>query len=1126
MERTLVMCFRHALVALTLAVGCGMPVDSDSMELGLEDDEVAAELVPDAGGATAVATFHSIGLYWAPTDRSSSRACKVQYRPAGATQWKQGFDLWYDARNGGQYRGSLVQLQPGTLYEVSLSLDGTSTTSTLSKSTWSESFPVAQTITLPQSSSQTLTITQSGSPSGYVLYTAAPGSTATIDADSAYDNNIVINNASYVIIRGLTLKRARIHAISLLGTVHDVIIEDNDISGFGRIEADGWGANTDAAVHSRSATLERIVVQRNKMHHPRGDSNNWSEYNSTSCSGCDPYHPQGPQGIVFFDSKGNHVFRYNSMYSDESHYFNDCFGAGSNFSTTAGFPNRDSDIYGNRLSNCWDDAIESEGTNTNVRIWGNYIEDTFVGIAVASTTIGPVYVFRNVTGRSRGNDRQSWDDVPRGGVLKTKDVNGGGLVYFLHNTILQPPPPAGVTYTLGQMGTGSGGPSMNLTTRNNILHIHKNWWSSIRSDCTGGQCSHDYDLYNGTIPSGSETHGKKGVPVYASANGPGEYALASSSLGYDQALFIPNFSDGFTGAAPDIGAFEAGSPAMQFGVDAYRGSVAPPPPPPPPEPTVLPLRLDAGGAGASTFSADANVSGGGTVTHWTGAIDTAGVISPAPAAVYQSERYGTFTYTVPGLTAGTHYFVRLHFAENYRSAAGQRRFNVSLNGATVLGDFDVFAVAGAQHRAVVREFDVAADSAGRIVMAFSTIIDAALINGIEVLAEPASYCGDGMVNGGESCDDGLNNGAYGGCTSSCTRAAYCGDGVVNGPETCDDRNAISGDGCSPACQAEVIAGVSGPVSINCGGSASPPYTADAGFVGGGAVTNWTGAIDVSRVYRPAPAAVYRAERYGPMTYTFPGLSAGKRYHVRLHFAENHHTAAGQRRFDVALNGAAVLSSFDVFATAGAAHRAVVRELVASADGSGRIVLAFTNVTGSALINGIDILPAELVQNSAGLVSLEAENRVAQTMASAKSWVFATPTGYSGSGAFRASPDTGILLAPGSTSPRLDYVVRFNRTGVHYVWVRGQGPSGTSDSVHVGLDGMAPASSDKIGGGWGAGFAWTRSTADGVIATINVPSIGIHTINVWMREDGTVFDKLVLTPSSTYVPSGVGPAETR
>jgi hypothetical protein len=36
---------------------------------------------------------------------------------------------------------------------------------------------------------------------------------------------------------------------------------------------------------------------------------------------------------------------------------------------------------------------------------------------------------------------------------------------------------------------------------------------------------------------------------------------------------------------------------------------------------------------------------------------------------------------------------------------------------------------------------------------------------------------------------------------------------------------------------------------------------------------------------------------------------------------------------------------------------------------------------------------------------------------------------------------------------------------------------------------------------------------------------MHTVSLWMREDGFSVDKLVLTTDAAYVPTGTGPAES-
>jgi len=135
-------------------------------------------------------------------------------------------------------------------------------------------------------------------------------------------------------------------------------------------------------------------------------------------------------------------------------------------------------------------------------------------------------------------------------------------------------------------------------------------------------------------------------------------------------------------------------------------------------------------------------------------------------------------------------------------------------------------------------------------------------------------------------------------------------------------------------------------------------------------------------------------------------------------------------------------------------------------------------------------------------------------------------GQSGSYALQAAPNdnlANINTGYAAASPRLDYIVNFATTGTHYVWVRGWGPDGSSDSCHVGLDGIEIATSDRITG-FPASWTWSNQTMDGVVASFNVSVAGLHGISVWMREDGFVFDKLLLTTNAALAaPVGNGPA---
>src|ERR1035437_3110944 len=144
-------------------------------------------------------------------------------------------------------------------------------------------------------------------------------------------------------------------------------------------------------------------------------------------------------------------------------------------------------------------------------------------------------------------------------------------------------------------------------------------------------------------------------------------------------------------------------------------------------------QINAGGAAVAPFAADNSFSAGSTFSS-AAAINLTGVTNPAPAAVYQSVRWNAaFNYTLTGLTAGSPYQVRLHFVELSFTAAGQRKFNVAINGTTVLTAFDIFAQVGQNH-ALVQQFSATANSSGQIVVAFSQGgADNPSIAGLEVL---------------------------------------------------------------------------------------------------------------------------------------------------------------------------------------------------------------------------------------------------------------------------------------------------------------------------------------------------------------------------------------------------------
>lgn len=166
------------------------------------------------------------------------------------------------------------------------------------------------------------------------------------------------------------------------------------------------------------------------------------------------------------------------------------------------------------------------------------------------------------------------------------------------------------------------------------------------------------------------------------------------------------------------------------------------------------------------------------------------------------------------------------------------------------------------------------------------------------------------------------------------------------------------------------------------------------------------------------------------------------------------------------------------------------------------------------------------QIPANTLTVEAEWYSRVVNKGGKSWNARTLRNASGQSVLFVGPNTGVNKNANylTRSPRVDYLLTFPKAGLYYIWIRGIGASGADDSVHIGLDGQAVSTSSRISR-FGPTLTWSNRTMDQKRAMLYVPSAGPHRVNVWMREDGFVFDKIVLTTERRYTPTRQGPTTT-
>jgi len=198
-----------------------------------------------------------------------------------------------------------------------------------------------------------------------------------------------------------------------------------------------------------------------------------------------------------------------------------------------------------------------------------------------------------------------------------------------------------------------------------------------------------------------------------------------------------------------------------------------------------------------------------------------------------------------------------------------------------------------------------------------------------------------------------------------------------------------------------------------------------------------------------------------------------------------------------------------------------------------LIFVFGLVTGIA---GADPYRQDTGPDS--IVSIEAENFDDNILKGVSYWEFVTSTdaftpadGFSSDGAMQSMPDTplggaaGFDTGYGANAPRLDYEINFEKTGTYYVWILAYGMDGNADSCHAGLDGEETPLSNRMSG-WSGNYTWANGRYERPEPSqIEITTTGVHTLNIYQREDGLVVDKILLTTNPDYRPTGTGPEES-
>jgi hypothetical protein len=525
----------------------------------------------------------------------------------------------------------------------------------------------------------------------------------------------------------------------------------------------------------------------------------------------------------------------------------------------------------------------------------------------------------------------------------------------------------------------------------------------------------------------------------------------------------------------------------------------------PPAGSTAPILIHSGGASYidsmdNVWAADTDSIGGETSST------THAIFNTPDPTLYQTDRYGAFSYqfTVPNGA----YAVTLKFAEIYWTAVGQRAFNVAINGTPVLTNFDIVAAAGAPNTAIDETFPVEV-TGGSITITFSngsanlpkvSAVEVSSTSNVSVQMSPTTVSlSASQPQQFTATVTGSSNTAVN-WTFSPQVGTLTAGGLYTAPATITSAQTVTVTATSQAATTQSAVatinllpplGSFSPIFVSSGGSAYTDtlgnhWAADNGFNGGK-----TSASTNSIANTPDPT-LYQTDRYSDFNYQFAVPNGS--YTVTLKFAETYWLNPGQRVFNVAINGTAVLTNFDIIAAAGAPNTAIDETFPVTVTGNSITILFTTGTADLPKVNAVEIKPASgvFVQMSPTTASLNASQSQQFT---------ATVTGSSNTAVtWTYSPQVGTLTASGL------YTAPASITAAQTVTITATSQASTTQSAVATVNLLPPAGSfspifvhsggaaltDTQGNSWAADNSFTGGeTSSTTHAIANTPNPALY-----------------------------------